>query len=164
MKYAAVRLFPLIFCLVTGSQVHAWQGSFTVAQVMSAPFASEMIAAPAGARVAWLLNQQGKRNVWVASAPDWKGRKVTVFDEDDGQDIAELAWAPDGSYLLFAHGGDFETGGDNPNPNRSPQKPEQTIWHVAMDGAPAKKFAAGHAPVISPKAIASHFSAMAKYG
>lgn len=152
MRNAAARLISLIFCLGTGAQItQAAQGSFTVAQVMSAPFASEMIAAPAGARVAWLLNQQGKRNVWVASAPDWKGRKVTAFDEDDGQDIAELAWAPDGSYLLFAHGGDFETGGDNPNPNRSPQKPEQTIWYVAMDGAPAKKLAAGHAPVISPK-------------
>jgi dipeptidyl aminopeptidase/acylaminoacyl peptidase len=124
--------------------------SFTLTQVMSAPFASAPLAAPNGARVAWLENDQGKRNVWVAGAPDWQGRKVTAFDKDDGQEIAELAWAPDGSYLLFARGGDFENGGDNPNPDLSPTKPEQEIWYVALNGAPAKKLTEGRAPHISP--------------
>lgn len=118
---------------------------------MSAPFASELIAAPSGARVAWIMNEQGHRNIWVASAPEWKGRRVTAFNQDDGQDIAELAWAPDGSYLFFAHGGDFETGGDNPNPDLSPEKPEQAIWLVTMDGSPAKKLTEGHAAAVSPK-------------
>src|SRR5437763_4271747 len=85
-------------------------GSFTIEQVMSAPFASSLISAPTGARVAWLLNERGRRNVWVASGPDWKGRKVTNFEADDGQEIDYLAWAPDGKYLLFARSGDFELG------------------------------------------------------
>lgn len=124
---------------------------------MSAPFASSPIAAPSGARVAWLLDEQGRRNVWVASAPDWKGRRVTSFDQDDGQEIAELSWAPDGSYLLFTHGGDFETGGDNPNPDLSPTKPEQAIWYVAMNGSAPKKLTEGHAPAVSPKGDAVAF-------
>ncbi|HZS54969.1 MAG TPA: prolyl oligopeptidase family serine peptidase [Bryobacteraceae bacterium] len=129
----------------------AASGSFTIDQVMSAPFASTPVAAPTGTRVAWLLNERGQRNIWVAAAPDWKGHKITTFNQDDGQDIADLAWAPDGTYLLFARGGDFENGGDNPNPDLSPSKPDQSIWSVAMDGAPAKKLTEGRAPAISPK-------------
>ncbi len=126
------------------------QNSFTIDQVMSAPFASSPLAAPKSARVAWLLNERGARNIWVADAPAWKARKVTAFDKDDGQEISDLAWAPDG-YLLFARGGDFETGGDNPNPDLNPTKPDQSIWSVAMDGSPAKKLTEGHEPAVSPQ-------------
>lgn len=118
---------------------------------MSAPFASLLTASPNGAKVAWLLNERGERNIWVASAPDWKGRKVTAFKQDDGQDIDDLAWTPDGSYLLFARGGDFENGQDNPNPALSPAKPEQAIWLIGMDGSPARQLTEGRAPAVSPK-------------
>ncbi len=142
---------PLLLLLMIPAVGSAASASFTIDQVMSAPFATSPLAAPVGARVAWLLNERGQRNVWVASAPDWKGQRITNFTRDDGQEIAELAWAPDGTYLLFTRGGDFETGGDNPNPDLSPEKPEQAIWSVAMDGSPAKKLTDGHSAVISPK-------------
>jgi dipeptidyl aminopeptidase/acylaminoacyl peptidase len=146
---------PLLFQFLALSAIvsptaHSAPGSFTIEQVMSAPFASSLIPAPTGARVAWLLNERGRRNVWIASAPDWKGRKATNFEADDGQEIDDLIWAPDGKYLLFARGGDFEMGRDNPNPASSPAKPEQAIWMVALDGSPAKKLTEGHEPAISP--------------
>jgi dipeptidyl aminopeptidase/acylaminoacyl peptidase len=141
----------IITCLATIGPASAANGPFTIEQAMSAPFASSPVAAPTGSRAAWLLNERGLRNIWVASAPDWKGRKITDFHTDDGQEIDEMAWAPDASYLLFARGGDFENGGDNPNPNLSPTKPEQAIWLVAIDGSAPKKLTDGHAPAISPK-------------
>ncbi|MGA8026740.1 MAG: prolyl oligopeptidase family serine peptidase [Bryobacteraceae bacterium] len=137
--------------LALSTSLIAATSSFTIDQVMSAPFAGSPIASPTGAKVAWLMDEQGKRNVWVAAAPGWKGRKLTSFNQDDGQEIAELAWAPDGSYLLFTRGGDFEMGRESPNPALSPEKPEQDIWTVALDGSPAKKLTPGHAPAISPK-------------
>jgi dipeptidyl aminopeptidase/acylaminoacyl peptidase len=137
------------FCLFLGTAFA--QGSFTIDQVMSAPFASSPLAAPKGARVAWLLNERGARNIWVADNPVWKARKITAFNKDDGQEISDLAWAPDGSYLLFARGGDFETGGDNPNPDLDPTKPDQSIWSVAMDDSPARKLTEGHEPAVSPQ-------------
>jgi len=124
---------------------------FSVRQVMSAPFATGPLAAPNGARVAWLENNEGKRNIWVSQAPDWTGRRITNFDRDDGQEIDELAWAPDGSYLLFARGGDFENGGENPNPDWSPTRPAQEIWSVGFEQTPAKRLTEGHAPAISPR-------------
>src|SRR5579884_1228348 len=144
----SLQLAAFVTCAVSA---FAASGSFTIDQVMSAPFASSPIASPVGNRVAWLLNERGERNIWVAQAPDWKGHKITNFNRDDGQEIADLAWAPDGSYLLFARGGDFENGGDNPNPDLSPTRPDQSIWSVAMDGSPAKKLVEGRLPAISPK-------------
>jgi len=146
------RLFAFVAC--SGffvSTLCAAPGSFNVADIISAPFASSPVAAPTGATVAWLENEQGKRNIYIASAPDWKGRKLTNFDQDDGQEIAELSWAPDASYLLFTRGGDFETGRDNPNPAVTPEKPAQDIWIVRLDGGAPKKLTDGHASAISPK-------------
>ena len=40
---------------------------FTLQQVMSAPFNSDLIAAPAKDRLAWLSNVEGRRNIWVAT-------------------------------------------------------------------------------------------------
>ena len=147
-----MRRLSLVISLIAVSAVAGMAAnSFTIDQVMSAPFASLMSTAPSGNRVAWLLNERGQRNIWVAAAPDWKGHKVTNFSRDDGQDIDEFAWAPDGSYLLFARGGDFETNGDNPNPDLSSGKPDQSIWSVAMDGSAAKKLTEGRAPALSPR-------------
>src|SRR5581483_10207588 len=91
---ARTSVFLAVLCFALNWPESASAASFTIDQVMSAPFASSLIASPIGAKVAWLLNEQGRRNVWVAEAPDWKGHKLTSFNQDDGQEIAELAWAP----------------------------------------------------------------------
>src|SRR5947209_12856595 len=127
------------------------QTPFTIDNALSAPFATSPLSAPTGSKVAWLMNERGQRNIWVASAPDWSGQKVTAFGKDDGQEIADVVWSPDASYLLFARGGDFENHGDNPNPDLSPAKPDQSIWSVSLDGSPTKKLTEGHGPAISPK-------------
>ena len=128
------------------------QSSFTLRQALSAPFASSLEASPVGAKVAWFENEEGRRNVWIAAAPDWKAQKITAFNEDDGIELDDLAWAPDATYLLFTRGGDFENGGEIPNPNVSPKTPEQAIWRVDLAGSTApKKLTDGHAARISPQ-------------
>ncbi len=119
-------------------------------QILSAPFASAPIASPTGAKVAWLENEKGKRNVYVAAGPDWKAIRVSNFSEDDGQDIGEIAWAHDGSYVVFVRGGELENGGENPNPAFSPITPEQEIWFANADGSALKKLTTGRAPAVSP--------------
>ena len=56
----------------------------------------------------WLLNERGARNLWVAAAPDYKGRRLTSYKEDDGQDIGMIEWTSDGKSIVFVRGGDLE--------------------------------------------------------
>lgn len=125
---------------------------FTLEQIMSAPFPTDLTAAPKGGAVAWVLDQNGARNLWVAEAPDYKGRRLTNYRDDDGQEIAQIAWTPDGRSIVFVRGGDFETFGDNPNPASLPQGVEQDIWIAPVSGGAPRKITEGSQPAVSPTA------------
>src|SRR5579883_1296113 len=129
----------------------AGAASFTLEQVLSAPFPSELIAAPGGGKVAWLLNERGARNIWVASAPEWKGVRVTHYTQDDGTDIGQLHWTADARAVVYTRGGDLEfLGRPDPNPSTNTAGTEQDIMIVVPGEAP-RKIAEGHTPEVSPK-------------
>ena len=125
--------------------------SFTLEQVLSAPFPSELIAAPGGGKVAWLLNERGARNVWMAAAPDYQGVRLTSYTGDDGADIGQLQWTPDGNSVVYVRGGDLEfLDRPDPNPAANPDGTEQAIW-IVSPGEKPRKIAEGHTPAVSPK-------------
>jgi dipeptidyl aminopeptidase/acylaminoacyl peptidase len=141
------RLFlaSLVFACAAGA------ATFTLEQVLSAPFPSELTASPAGGNLAWVLNERGARNVWVAMAPNYKGVRLTSYTEDDGQDVGQLQWTPDGKSVVYVRGGDLEfLDHPNPNPAANPAGVEQAIW-VATPGAAPRKLGEGHSPAVSPK-------------
>ncbi len=140
-------LFALLFACSTAFA--APPARFTLEQVMSAPFPSQLTAAPKGGAVAWVLNEHGARNVWIAEAPTYSGRRLTSFRVDDGQEISQLTWTPDGRSIVFVRGGDFETGRDNPNPASLPQGVEQSIWIAPPNEAPSR-WVQGSDPAVSP--------------
>ena len=144
-------ILPLLALLAGSVLAAAQREPFTIEQVMSAPFPSELVAAPAGGKVAWVFDARGVRNIWVAEPPDYKARALTSYAADDGQEIAELAWTPDARAIVYARGGDFETLREAPNPRSYPQGVEQDIWVVALAGGPPRKLGEGHSPAVSPK-------------
>ena len=123
---------------------------FTLQQIMSYAFPVDLTAAPKDGKVAWVLDEKGARNVWVAEAPSYKGRRLTNFTADDGQEIEEIQWLPDAKSLIYVRGGDFETHRDNPNPASSPEAVEQAIWFASLDGASPRKLSEGNSPALSP--------------
>jgi len=100
---------PLALLLAASITIAAPAKRFTLEQIMSAPFPTDLTAAPKGGTVAWVLDQNGARNIWVAEAPGYKGRRLTDYHDDDGQEIAQIAWTPDGRSIIYVRGGDFET-------------------------------------------------------
>ena len=125
--------------------------SFTLEQVLSAPFPSHLVAAPSGGKVAWVLNERGARNIWVAEAPDYKGRRTTSYLEDDGQEIGQLQWTADGGALVYVRGGDLEMRGSDPNPRSNSEGVSQAVWLV-RPGEKPRRIAEGNSPAISPRA------------
>src|SRR5208337_41942 len=51
--------------------------AFTLEQVLSSPFPSNLVAAENSGRIAWVFTARGERNVWIADAPNFEARQVT---------------------------------------------------------------------------------------
>ena len=133
---------------LAGAQTHP--AAFTLNDVMQAPFASDMLAAPTGTAVAWVFNAKGCSNIWVADPHGAKARQITRYTEDDGFDIGELAWSPDTKSIAFTRGQSLVD--ETPaNVNNSPEGPvPKEVWLVATAGGVPHKVGAGNFPSFSP--------------
>ena len=140
-----------ILVVVTLVSAAFTQSPVTLEALLSAPFPSEIAAAPAGGHVAWVQNAKGSRNVWLASPPTYTARQLTLYTGDDGQDITTLTWAPDGRTLLYVRGGGPNRQGEIPNPALAVDGAEQAIWAVDVSGTTVpRKLAAGSNPAVAP--------------
>lgn len=130
------------------------QGPYSMDQIKSYPFPNGLTAAGTGSRIAWALNDQGKRNVWVAEGPNFEARQLTDFNVDDGQEITSLQVSKDGRWVVFLRGGDFSSNFDDAQPVNvlnQPTPPRVQILSVSFDRTTAPKvLGEGEDPVISP--------------
>jgi dipeptidyl aminopeptidase/acylaminoacyl peptidase len=127
------------------------QAPFSLEQVLGAAFPSDLTAAPAGGKIAWVSNARGVRNVMVAEPPEYRGRAITSYTADDGQEIGPLAWTPDASAVVYVRGGEPNRAGEAPNPAHNPKGEQQAVWIVSLAGGAPKKLGDGGEPAVSPK-------------
>ncbi len=132
------------------------QKPFTLEQVLSAPFPSELTAAKKGNRVAWALDQEGRRNIWVAEGPGFAARQLTKYTQDDGQELSGLKFSADGNTIAYVRGEGKNQAGQVPNPTSNPAGTEQAVWTVAWSGGDPRRVDAGHAPDISSRGILAY--------
>jgi len=119
--------------------------------VLGAAFPTDLTAAPAGGKIAWVSNARGVRNVMVAEPPDYRARAVSSYRLDDGQEIGPLAWTPDASAVVYVRGGDPNRAGEAPNPAHNPKGEQQAVWVVSLAGGAPKELGEGSEPAVSPK-------------
>jgi dipeptidyl aminopeptidase/acylaminoacyl peptidase len=146
----------VMFILGFSSGQASPRSGFSMAQVLHYPFAMELAAAERGDAIAWVCNLDGVRNVWVARGPGFAPAKATQFKEDDGQEITQLTFSPDGTRLVFVLGGDHDAnwpaeGNLSPDPSSSPEQPTTAIWALGLNGGPPIKIDDGDEPVISAR-------------
>ena len=128
--------------------------SFTVEQIKSYPFPNELTASATGSRIAWAFNERGARNVWVAEGPDFKARRLTNYEIDDGQELTSLALSADGKYVVYVRGGDHGSNFDSSvgvNPGLTTTAMKVQIWSAPFAGGDPKLLGEGDDPLISPK-------------
>jgi dipeptidyl aminopeptidase/acylaminoacyl peptidase len=127
--------------------------SFTLEQVLSAPFATDLVAAKKANRVAWTLDDQGKRNIWVAEAPNFEARRLTSYLQDDGQELSQVSFSEDGNTIVYTRGGEKNSAGQSPNPTSDPAGVTQAVWAIAFSGGEPRKIDDGHSPKISSQGM-----------
>jgi dipeptidyl aminopeptidase/acylaminoacyl peptidase len=129
--------------------------AFTLQQVLSASFPSELQAAPALGRVSWIADSQGRRNLCIGELAGGKyvAKQLTHYADDDGVEIGDVAWSVDGEQIAFVRGGDFEaTSKPAANPALLPGGIEMNIWLVSLKGGtPTEpvKITAGRSPLFT---------------
>src|SRR6202167_1269894 len=142
-----MRVFITALVVLAGLPLQA-APAFTVDQVLSAPFPDDLTASPNGDAVAWVENAAGVRNIRIAKAPGYQAIQVTRFTTDDGQEIDEIAWNPDGARLFFTLGDSPNARGEVPNPRSDPAGKRQEIWEAGLS-IESVKLADGHSPAVS---------------
>ena len=132
------------------------QQSFSLEQIMGAPFPSDLVAAKSAPRIAWVLDEQGKRNIYVAEAPDFKARRLTSYTEEDGQELSALQFSADANTIIYTRGGGKNRTGQSPNPTSNPAGVEESVFQIAWSGGQPQKIDAGHSARISSQGILAY--------
>jgi dipeptidyl aminopeptidase/acylaminoacyl peptidase len=146
---------PLFAALLLLAIPAAHPAGFTIEQILGAPFASGLVAAPSGRALAWSSDARGRRNLWLAVAhpPDGalEARALTRYSADDGREITDIAFVPRHDELLYVLGGDPEyPDKPAPNPAQLPDGIVQQVYLIDFRGHAPLKLGDGHAPLASP--------------
>jgi dipeptidyl aminopeptidase/acylaminoacyl peptidase len=130
------------------------QARVTIESVRSYAFPQNLIAAATGSRVAWTINEQGRRNVYVAEGPNLAARKLTSYGHDDGQELTSLTLSSDGQWVVFVRGGEHGSNWDEfvpVNPSSLPTPAKLQLLAVPFAGGEPRVLAeGGDYPAISP--------------
>src|SRR5882672_10843119 len=106
---------------------------FSLEQVMSSPFPTNLVAAQQAGRIAWVFASKGEHNVWIADAPNFEARQVTHYNGDDGMPLASLKLTPDGRTAVYARGTEANGAGEIADPTSGVEKRTQQVWAVDID-------------------------------
>lgn len=123
-----------------------------LAEFLAYPFLSELTAPDQGGALAWIEMREGVRNIWVARGPDFAAKQLTNGTADDGIELAELSWSPDGKVLAWVRGGgegnSWAAAYPAPNPGSLTQPPTQDVM-ASVDGGAPVRLGEGADPVVS---------------
>lgn len=151
--------YVLVFLLAMTSPLTAAfsQQPFTLKQALSSPFPSGLVASPQGDRVAWVFNAEGKRNIWIAEGPRFKSHQLTRYREDDGRELSNLVFSPDGQTIAYVRGGAKNTSGEYPNPTSAVTGVRQELWLADVQMGKTTRVADGTNPLFDPRGKMLYF-------
>jgi dipeptidyl aminopeptidase/acylaminoacyl peptidase len=159
------RRLSVVATLFSLAAIHATAAPaaapFTMQQVLHYPFATELASAERADRIGWVRDVAGVRSVWIADGPAFRPRRITNYSADDGQEITQLTFSPDGTRLVYVRGGDHDAnwpaeGNLGPDPDSSAQQQKVTIWAARLSGGAPAKIAEGDAPVLSSRGVLAY--------
>ena len=139
MISAKLRLCISAGLLLISTALVSAQSPFTLEQVMSSPFPTDLVAAAHGSRVAWVFDAKGVRNVWVADGPDFahNARAVTHYTADDGQPIVSPRLTPDGKTVVYVLGSELNDDKESANPESWTKGAKQQVFALDVDAKDA---------------------------
>lgn len=143
-------LFLLLIGILLSFAAVAEAQNFTLEQVMSSPFPSDLVVSKRGDKLAWAFDAEGKRNIWIAEAPAFTARQVTRSTDDDGQELTDLVFSPNGAAIAYVRGQGKNQAGEVPNPTSDPAGAKQQVLVVDTRTGRVTTIAEGNSPFFNP--------------
>ena len=139
------HLFTLLLLMLVVC-AHAQQTDLE--QFLSHPIESGFTSSSDGKSIAWVINDHGKRNIIIKTGFEVP-RFLTDYPQDDGQEISQLIFTPNGTKLLFVRGGGANRNGQSPNPSSLAEGTEMAIYYKEiLSKSPPTKITQGSSPLI----------------
>ena len=126
--------------------------NFSLEQVMSSPFPTDLITSKRGDKLAWAFDAEGKRNIWIAEAPSFAARQLTHYDKDDGAELTDLVFAPNGGSIAYARGNEQgkNAAGEYANPTTDPAGTKKEVVLADTRTGRVTVIGEGEAPMFNP--------------
>jgi len=142
--------WSLAFTLIAALPLAAQQQAPSMARFLGPGYPESLVAARKADRIAWVVLDAGKRNVYTAAAPDFRPVRLTAFLDDNGIDTSDPSISDDGSVVIFVRGHSLNTEGWGANPTSQADGPSRVAWAVRTAGGPAWPLGEVTSPVLSP--------------
>jgi dipeptidyl aminopeptidase/acylaminoacyl peptidase len=123
----------------------------TIENLLSPAFPTGLTASADGKTIAWVFNNKGSRNVFIADGNNFSTYKqLTSFTGDDGMEVNNLALTSNGNQLVFVRGNANNNQGQPANPAHLQTETGRTLYIINKDGSGLRKIGTGSYPKISP--------------
>lgn len=123
----------------------------TIENYLSVPFPTELNSSANGKSLAWVFNDKGSRNIYVAEAPAFNAKAITNYSGDDGMEINSLEFTPDGNQVIFVRGNANNNNGEPANPAFLQTSTARNTWIINKDGSQLRKIVVASYFKISPE-------------
>jgi len=143
MSIKNIFLLPLFISVQLSAQSD-------IANLLAVPFPTSLVGANDGSKVAWVFNDKGERNIFIANQPTFTAKKLTSYTGDEGVDITSLSLTKDGKYLVFVRGNSNNSKGEPANPAQLQISTERLVWIADTGTDSLRKVGTGSNPRFSP--------------
>ena len=118
--------------------------------MLAAPVVYQPARSGDGRSIAFVAREGEERAVYFARMGE-KARRIAEYNDDDGQELKQVALSRDGSLVAYQRGGPLNREGEVPNPRSLPVEPVSQIWLVDTTQASTPRLLGiGHSPQFSP--------------
>lgn len=139
-----------LICILLLSMVVSASAQLSIGNLLSAPFPTDLKSSDDGKTIAWVFNDKGERNIFIAASPSYRAKKITSYSGDIGVDISSLTFSPDGKQLVFIRGNSNNNRGEAANPAQLADNTDRNLFIINTDGTRLRKLGPGVYPKISP--------------
>jgi dipeptidyl aminopeptidase/acylaminoacyl peptidase len=118
-------LFSFFICL------HAQ--SYSLEDVLSAHYTSDLVVSPDRSHVAWVSNERGTRQLFYAALPDLVPKAVFKSGQDDGQVISNIQFDHKNNHLYAVIGSGPNRNGEIANPASLVKYPSRNLIKIDLN-------------------------------